>query len=403
MSANTGIVLILTETAISTSHGTGTCLLRHFETFPRARLIHAFSQGAPDDSISQRIQVKEKIHRLGWRVTPRAVDKLYRRIRWFTPITGVQSSWDFEPIAPSLAALGLRPDVIYSNVYTRRGLRLLKQLCIELGAESPKLPVIQHFHDLQIDSRYGFDQALRALRPHLAETWALTDAIKDFIGHKAGAPALKVDSICAKPKDTFKTRHNPFSKEFRMVIVGNFWDHSLVGHVGLLYRMLKEKLPDLSRIEWFASAASLAGVRKACPDAETFLDHRGFLSADLLHETLINADLLLIPFNLSIKPDSDYARYSFPSRLSEIFWAGAPAFFIGGRETETGRVLETNGLGFVPRDLSPATVAAAMLEVIHDTEKRRAAGFASRQWAEKHMNLNTYAEFLMKHLGIAHE
>src|SRR5262249_28579645 len=115
---------------------------------------------------------------------------------------------------------------------------------------------------------------------------------------------------------------------------------------------------------------------------------------------LVHADMAIIPFNACRVPENLYARYSLPSRLTELLSVGLPVFCIAGAETPLARYITRHGLGALSYAEKEEGLTQEIVEFIMSCKRRSAAGYKGRQFAEKEFPLSPFQEFL--HAKLAH-
>jgi hypothetical protein len=75
------------------------------------------------------------------------------------------------------------------------------------------------------------------------------------------------------------------------------------------------------------------------------IEYAGFLDGQEMIDALMEADLALVPFNVTASAEHDYARYSLPSRLTELVAVGVPILCIASADTPVARYLSQNRVG----------------------------------------------------------
>jgi glycosyltransferase involved in cell wall biosynthesis len=153
-------------------------------------------------------------------------------------------------------------------------------------------------------------------------------------------------------------------------------------HVRNVWRRVREEVPGLGPIQWYAYPTSVLYVRDAGVEYGPEIEYYGYLNDRVLHEHLCAADLALVPFNIADEPEYQYAAYSVPSRITEFLNAGLPIFAAAGRGTETRRFLTAHGIGDCATIADEIEFAGTLLALMRDTPRRLALSRQGRAYAE---------------------
>jgi glycosyltransferase involved in cell wall biosynthesis len=359
-------VLVLTDDCVSPGHGIGAVLLRHLAKYPSSRLSHVYlrRKGDPFWPASHALAIDGR---------------------------GEAGSKSAATIAAELAANGQTPDLIYANVFGEPGFEALEALIDAFGGT---VPVIQHFHDVLPVEPQAFERSLRALAPRVTEFWAITDALGRHIGALTGRAVLTVNTFKCEIAGEFKREHRDLSTAFRVVMLGNSHMPWVMHHVRNVWRRVRDRVPGLEPIQWYAYPTSVLYVRDAGVEFAPEVEYYGFLNDRRLHEHLSAADLALVPFNIADEPEYQYAAHSVPSRVTEFLNAGLPIIAAAGRGTETCRFLTGHGIGACATIADEAGFAGTLLALMQDTERRRELGSAGRAYAEAHCDVRKHQEML---------
>ena len=359
-------VLVLTDDCVSPSHGTGAVLMRHFADYPTDCLTHAYlrRKGDPFWANSYALTVGGQ---------------------------GESGSVSATTLAAQLRAQGHAPDLIYSNVFGESGLEALAALLEAFGP----IPVIQHFQDWLYADLRTFERQLVAVAPSVTEFWALTDALGSKIGAMAGRPVRTMNPFKCEITDSYKREHRDLDHRFRVVMSGNSHMPWVLHHVSNVWRRIREEVPGLGPIQWYAYPTSALYVREAGVQFEPEIEYYGYLSPRALHEHLCAADLALVPFNIADTPEYHYAEYSVPSRITEFVNAGLPIVAAAGAGTETYRFLTTHDIGVCDTIADEERFTATLLDLMRNTPARLALSRRGRAFAEQHCDVRAYRESLI--------
>jgi FkbM family methyltransferase len=375
-------ILVLSETCISSAHGTGTLFLRAMHGVPAEKCFNICMdvQGTP---AYPHLVVEVGEHE----------DAATGRVEY--PIT--------VDIAHVLRERGFVPDLLYAMCFSARGLKLMAHIQACYGG---RIETIAHFLDFA-PRMFRPGQIMPVLRETLANTaevWTFTPAIGAYIASVIGRPLEQVVSFCDKPPPAPPRQYRPFSPGFRAVIIGNVWYSDLLLALGQVWARLQARLPGLQPIQWYCHPDMYEGCEKllqsyglALPDQ---VEYAGFVRDEALWAALKGADLAIIPFNATELPNNDYARFSFPSRLSELTAAALPTFLVGGRQTFTGEFILNHGIGTACSPEHEAEMEAMLYTLITNAGQRARYGERARALAEAQFDRDTVQGFLLTRFAI---
>jgi glycosyltransferase involved in cell wall biosynthesis len=358
-------VLVLTDDCVSPGHGTGAVLLRHLAEYPPNRLSHVYlrRKGDPFWANSHPLAIGGR---------------------------GEAGSVSASTIAAQLRAKGQAPDVIYANVFGEPGLEALDALLEAFGP----VPVIQHFHDWLYSDLRAFERLLVAIAPRITEFWAITDALGSKIASMSGRRVRTMNTFKCEIAESYKREHRELDSRFRVAMLGNSHMPWVLHHVRNVWRRIRDEVPGLAPIQWYAYPTSALYVREAGVEFEPEIEYYGYLNARALHEHLCAADLALVPFNIADTPEYHYAEYSVPSRITEFLNAGLPIMAAAGAGTDTYRFLTTNEIGVCGTIAHEDVFARTLLDLMRNTAARLALSARGRAFAERHCDVRQHREAL---------
>lgn len=393
-------IIVLTDVCISTAHGTGTTLLRHFAGYPAEKLLNIYWLTTGEPGFQNNVPVPIKVEQIRTESIPA---RLWRRIIKYIPLSNhpsVQVSppsrldITMPPIRPLIEQQGFKPDIIYANCFGLHGLTVLAQLIQEYEG---KLPVIQHFHDYQrYTEQQQLEDLLRTLSPHLHDVWALTPALAEEMTRVISREVKIVNTFRGDVPAQYKNQHYEFSQEFRAVIMGNIWLPALAHDLCEAWQWIGEALGGIQPIQWFCHPESIAYVPKYGNGREVGpeIQYGGFFQGEALQEKLRQADISIIPFNREETPENDYARFSLPSRITETASAGLPMFVAAGSKTGTARYVTQHGIGVCAAPSNKEHFREALITFIKDQQLRAECGRRARTLAEQEFDIKKYRSWL---------
>ena len=370
-------ILIFTGQVVSTAHGTGNAIIRNFRGYPREKLLNVYyiDRGEPAipslkwDHRSHRAFVESKDHRV------------------INPLSGIRKILELQKF---------KPDIIYSTFFGVFGCKIVQKIIEEYDYN---IPVIQHALDISVPHNDFslFAPALKEIAPLVDEFWALTPSLaKDY--SKATDRDVKIVNVFSDINhNNHKTEHAEFSPEFTAIITGNIWNTPLIPDIMKVWRNLQNRLPGLAPIHWYGHPVALAPQLEDHVFVEDNppIEYKGFPSRRMFYKTLADADMMLLPFNRTHNPESHYARYSLPSRLTETLHAGLPVFAFAGLGTDTGQYIQERGFGEIGTPDNPRELEDKLFQFIVDKNARAKYGAKALEIARTEYNLDLYQEFLL--------
>lgn len=371
-------ILLLTTGCLSFAHGTGARLLQHFASYPRQHLWNIFCglQGEPE--LDQHLWVT--IHG-DWRASLR---------RWRRRLFGIPTAVDMRTIRQYLTRRKWHPDLIYATCLHRDDLIVLDAI---LQQYDYALPVIQHFLDWHPDDSEAI-HLLQKLNPYLSEVWALTENIQLDISHILGRPTSLVSVFHCDLPTIYKQHHHPYSSNFRAVILGNCSYTEIFDDLAYAWQQLETDFPDLQPIHWYGHPNAINSLFQRGYKLPPAIEYRGFIANEELIAKLVTYDLALIPFNRADQPESYYARYSCPSRITELASAGLPLCLLAGSETAAAQYIWQNDIGVVVNPSHREQLIAELKALLQDSALRQTLGHKSRCFAEAHFDVVKHRQFL---------
>jgi hypothetical protein len=387
-------VLVVTDVCVSTAHGTGTLLLRDFSGYPPEKLLNAYCHelGTPAWNAARFTQKPPTLEMLPLRIYNALASRiglrnwLYYRRRFFQQESGV-------------ALANFSPEVLYCAAYNPLGLALVDQIASQLPAG---VPMIQYFLDYQIPPGLGSQRYLHRVMARAQEIWALTEEIAEKIRPYADRVQKKVrvqQGFHLRLPSRWQRRHREVNDpDFTCGICGNIWNPLMALLVKRVWRRLQERFPSLKPIRWFSHPAAVQRVQENVGEVGPEIEAKGFFSGEELFDQMLDCDLMIVPFNFRRRADEDYARYSLPSRLTELLALGLPVFAIAGESTPLSRWMTQHELGPVCNGEDEQRLADQLAFFMADRQARTSAGQRSRQFAEREFALEPFQAFLYSKL-----
>lgn len=377
-------LLIQSHLPISLAHGTGAVLIKQLAEYPRAKManIFAFPYGEAwlekslrllkDDNPKTRvihaaIQIRQALR------GERAVDGYY-----------------YKHVAKGLAKLRFSPEVLYANPAKHENLSSITEL-----RKYYQIPTIIYFQDYTFELGEDFYRELKKVLSdrQTKEIWALTPEIASEIENKTGIAAKVVNNQHIEIGSQKKTQFNAFGENFKTIIMGTIYSVEIVEFLKRLWSVMKESLPELSPIEWFAHPKAIKRIKEKI-ETEPEIQYRGFLQGEELNKKLLSADLTIIPVNVGRKAEDSIAQYSLPSRISELAVLGVPMFVIASPDTATARYIQRTGIAVCESADDLEACKSKIVEFMKNQTMREAFSQKAREYAEKNLDIKRYREEL---------
>ena len=357
-------VLVLTHETLNGTHGTGVLLKRLFADFPPEHLFSLSHTANGDPWLPQSV------------VLP-SIGSRRERVATLTQ---------------QLRRTGCAPGLVYATAFSEPDLTLLQTV---LDALPQGTPVIQHFMDYMPHEAGVFDARFMTLSPRISEIWALTGSMAEELHRRFGRAVRHVSALHQELSASFKRDHRPFGAEFRTVMVGNLWQPDTLPLLRRVWAMCLERIPGLAPIEWYVHPTRVQALIDGGWELGDEIVWRGYYAGRALSERLASADLALLPFNADRQAQAGYARYSLPSRLTELCGAGLPIVAIASRDTEPAGFLESHGCGLAVAGSNESAVASVLTQVIRDQVMRQRMGVAARRVAEEDFAIGPFRQWLL--------
>jgi len=381
-------VLLVTEAAIDVTHGTGIQLSRIFKTYQSSRILHALPEGlgrGPFDCIEVA-----KASDLGVRAWNMLSQRFLGRAVHWTP--------RFIPSSIEPSVRRFNPDLVLGAVYTNSGLRLMKAV-LEIARASR---AILWFQDLQLvaDSD-GSVPELQQILSDLNEIWTLSPLMSEWLeGAVGGWPSHLRTRVqphwCVPAFDQYHRANRSYSPTFRCIMLGNIWDHRMISVTRQLWRECQDQIPGLAPVQWFCNES---GVRRIISQGIEFkpeIEWLGEVVENRLHETLLNADLAIIP--VGTNANTDYARFSVPSKIGDLAAIGVPMVVIAGSRTATARHVTEYDVSELLTELTQNGWSMRVCEIIRGVDERARLSTAALQYADQYLSQNKFRNQILEDL-----
>ena len=385
-------VLVVTDNSISLQHGTGTCLVRHFDGYSEQKRLNLYSlyEGKPE--FKQHCRIRPKL-------LPGIAMKLMSLGRGAKAKEWQNRLEEFalqRNLRGTIEKNGFMPDIIYAVCFGYRGLLLLHNLAEEYGKE---VPIILHFFDYQPKDNEAVPALLRTLLPSISEIWALTSTMVEEISRQMNRSVDLVRIFHTDLPNIYKKVHRPLTPEFQAVMIGNCWIIEMLTDIREAWQYAKNKIGELKPIQWYAHPLTIEKIRRSNIQLEPEIEYAGFLQGNQLFQVLHQSDMGIIPFNRNSIPENDYARFSLPSRITEMASIGLPVFCAAGPHTELEKYVKEKGIGRCALSSDMPQFQQDLLSFMENQQLREECGRKARRLATKEFNLTNYQEWFYQKLS----
>ncbi|WP_071453936.1 hypothetical protein [Gloeomargarita lithophora] len=377
-------ILILTTGCLSLAHGTGARLLNQFATYPSEHLWNVFAGYQGEPALAQHLWVRR--YDTDWR------SELRRWRRKLLHIQPQNRGMDMREIRSYLNRKKWYPDLIYATCLCRDDLEILASI---LQQYNHTLPVIQHFLDWHPDDPQMLP-LLKKINPYLSQVWALTEAMQTDISQILHCPVSVVSVFHCDLPTIYKHNYSPYDANFRAVIIGNCGYTEILDDLAQAWRILAHEFTNLQPIHWYAHPRSWQCLQERNYQLPAEIQYRGFIPETELMAKLSSYDLALIPFNRCDTPESWYARYSSPSRMTELASVGLPLCLLAGEETAAAQYVAKNDLGVVVNPSDQTNLITTLESLLKNQELRQELGQKSRRFAEANFNVLAHRKLLFE-------
>jgi hypothetical protein len=285
-----------------------------------------------------------------------------------------------------------RPDVIVSLAYSNSGLELVE----DAVKSAPGVPVILWVLDLLFSRLEGDSlSVLDRIAPVICEVWILAPEMKGRLQSLTSnwRRDLSIKERLHWPVQRTgidrKIRHREFSNNFRVIMLGNVWNASMLASLKTIWTMARVREETLRPIEWICHRTGYERVTAAVGPCEPEILWREGVGDVELPSVLASADLALVPFALDL--DSDYAKYSIPSRIGDLASVGLPIAVIAPEGSATANYVKSFGMAELITDASSTSVDR-LLGLAVDLPRRRALSDSAMSYAEKYLGPAGYLD-----------
>lgn len=378
-------LLIQTNMNVSLAHGTGAVLLKQLKNYPRKQIVNVFSC----------MYGKTELERSIWLSTE---NNIRAKVIYFTyPIKQVIKGervvevYPYKEAKKALLRLNFLPQVLYVNPIKQKDLEIA--LMLETQFEVPTILYFQDYCNHEPETFFPYLKSILENK-RTKEFWVLTQEMADDIEEKIGIRAKVVNNQHIEIPVYKKEKFAQFDKDFCIVMMGTIYSAAILNAVKTLWRMLKENLPELSPIKWYAHPKAIDKIKTMNLDLGQEVQYAGFYQGEELSKKLLEAEMSIIPVNAEASGQDHIAKYSLPSRISELASLGIPMFVLASPDTATANYIRRTKIALCETLSDLEACKAKMQEFIQTPEMRKEFSQRARCYAEQNLDIKVYREEL---------
>ena len=375
-------IALITDAPINSSHGTGCVLLRLLcGSSLTAVNIHPETDSRTDARIPEIVVSREK--NLGKRL----VDAARRRARRMHPavasVVAAPVVGEKYEIPDEVFRAIQEADVVLGVLHSWFGLRFL-QTCLSSLSKTP--PVALWFMDCGFGEETATPELNGFLRGLSPQFWAFNPEIKAALASAFPWAAAEIEIKFHLGIELPELAPRAASAHAcECVLLGTFWEASMATLLRDIWTQVRVKDPRCGPLPWYASAIALEILRKQEVSVEPEISYRGHTSDPAA--VLRTADVAVMPFSTAAQRTSDYARYSFPSRLVDYSAQGLPIIALAHEGSTVARFIRENEIGLVHDGSSVTGAADAIAAYLKNAPLRILHGGNARVAAERFFDI----------------
>lgn len=388
--------------ALTLSHGTGMMFARHFSKYPRSKVVDVHYQTFANRYHFQRIVVpRYELTYAPWNAPYLKNINMCLKGEERVPGTSlIYHNKVFEPININWDEYGGPPEIIYSTCFSAADFAFLHHVYRSLPK---KVPIIQHFLDLDLTNYHDMVSLYNELLPAFVAVWALTRPIWYTVAQFSFKTPEMVQALHQPLEKNYEKKYQKFSKNFRPLMIGNIWSGYAFKTLQNLWANCQKDLQNLPAINWTGhprrfTEHSHVNIDMTVGDKDPVIRNGGFLTNRDLKKHLKEADIAIVAFTGEHVDREHYTTFSLPSRIGDYCANGLPLVVLSRKGTEPWRLVEENKMGLT---LDPSDLDFALKQLknfILDENWRAECGKNARKFAEKELNLTTYQNALYPRL-----
>lgn len=362
-------ILVLSDGCISYAHGTGAVLIRQLTNYPSDKIFHAYRNKRGEPFYERSLEIHYSLD------DKKSIDFAIKQLK------------------SELDKYRFKPGLIYAIFNSAVGLKFLETF---VQTFKTGIPLIQYFQDY-FPGLGEIAPIIEKLKPNLKEIWVLTEEMAQSMRPLLKSPVHVISNRFCKIPQNYKKKHTgKIDAKFSVIIFGNIWHPHVIAEIKDVWSYIKNIFPNISSIKWYAHNSSVDYVKEAGIKFQPEIKYEGFLSVNEsgFYNFLATFDMALIPFNIEASPKNVYAKFSFPSRITELAAVGLPMFFMASPGTPIQRCVEEKNIGVCSSPSNIPVFKENVLSFIKDKKLRERCGYNARKLAETEFDLLNHQEFL---------
>ncbi len=384
--------------AITPSHGTGMMFARHFSKYPRSKIIDMHYQTFANQYHFQRIFVPrfELTYESWGSPALKAINQCLKGEKRERGTSLVYQNKTFAPIAVDWNKYGGPPELIYSTCFSASDFAFLHHVYRNLPK---KVPIIQHFLDLDLTNYNEMVSLYLELCPAIVAVWTLTKPIWSAVSKFSFREPEMVQALQQRIVGKSLKVHRNFSEDFKPIIIGNIWSGSAFHTLRNIWTSCQSELKGLPPIQWMGhprrfKVLKIMDIDMTVSTTDPVIRDAGFLTNRIFKKRLQNADLAIVAFSGDYVDKEHYTNYSLPSRIGDYCANGLPLVVISQKNTEPWRIVEENKIGITLDPSDHQGSVKKLLQFIQDKDLRATCGNNAQDFARRELNLDLYQKNL---------
>ena len=380
-------LVLITEVPVNHAHGVGMLLLRLLPASGmNAVNIHPESSSSADASLrSIAIPVRHRFVRRARGLLQRAVERLtHQGPRHREPDASYVFGHDS---ARTMAGA----DLLLAVIYSPTGLHFL---AAALEESQSRAPLLIWFLDCELRDRDLPQKAMDVIARHQPRFWAINRNVQETLEETLPFSKGRIEiHHCFGIELPQAARPEPAEGgAIRCAMIGNVWDTSLIGPLKKLWRAVREALPQVEPLSWWAHEEAMDRLRNHGVTLDGQIIYRGF--APTTADALDGVHAAIIPFSTAATADSNYARHSFPSRIADYCAHGVPVFALAADSSPLAGFIREEKIGIADDGSDPGSTASRLVSFLKDAGSRAECGRHARAAAERLFDMhNAVDEF----------
>lgn len=382
-------ICVITTTRIGNSQGTGALLVRLLADHPQEDLCGVCCNVVEDQSFCKTYEGILGLRSMHGILHRFARGRIRYAVRDFIKYLRYQNM--------RIALQRFRPDLLLI-VPAHSSYEIAEQIMKIF----PDLPAVCLVWDLLLDVHPSQTRRAKLMASEVLRKADHIEVISEEMVEPVAALSGRTPQVqnffCCRLPVVSKTDHPSIEQGVQPVLLGSFWYPHMLHLVVEMIRAARQQDSRIKPALWYCHPESLRRIRHTPDSLPDGILYGGHYTGEKLDQHLCEGDLVIVPFNGFDEPEADFARYSIPSRISEICANGLPIFMIAGRNTAVARYVERKQCAVVSSPCNHEQMCRDFVELAVDREKRQNLGRKARLLAESEFDITVVRQNLFARL-----